>query len=333
VRAALVEALPAGNLTLRDVAAREPEPGELRLAVEACGICGTDLHILAGESYRPRLPFVLGHEPVGRVRQVGAGVPDSWLGRRITMTLFKGCGRCALCARGDERLCPDLVAVLGVVSSWGGFAEEMIVPAALAVDVPPALTAVQAATLVDAGATAANAAEVVLRSGATTVLVLGGGPVGLLTAELLARGGAHVSVTEPLDARRAVLEGFGHTVATGLDELDGSFEAVVDCTGVPSVVMPALALLRPRGLFVVVGYAEVPRLDLALVARNELQVHGIRSGSRAHLESVLDAAARSEIRLPPVSVWTLDHINDAFAALRDGRVAGKAVIDTINHEE
>jgi 2-desacetyl-2-hydroxyethyl bacteriochlorophyllide A dehydrogenase len=333
VRAALIEVLPADELTLGDVVLREPEAGEFRLAVEACGICGTDLHILAGESYKPEFPFVLGHEAVGRVREVGADVPPSWLGRRVTMTLFEGCGRCALCASGDERLCLNLVAVLGVLSAWGGFAEEMLLPAVLAVDVPPALTSVEAATLVDAGATAANAAEVVLSRGVTSVLVLGGGPVGLLTAELLTRGGAQVLVVEPLGVRRAALEELGHVVATGLEQVDGPFDAVVDCTGVASVVQPGLSLLRPRGLFVVVGYAEIPTLDLAVVARKELRVQGIRSGSRAHLEAVLAAAALGEIRLPPISTWPLENINDAFAALRAGQVAGKAVIETTNKEE
>ena len=333
MRAAVLEALPARDLIVREVARREPARGELLLGVEACGICGTDLHILAGESYRPELPFVLGHEPVGHVRALGEGVAADWLGRRVTMTLFEGCGSCALCARGDERLCVNLVAVSGVVSAWGGFAEQMVVPASRAVAVPAALSAVEAATLVDAGATAANAAEAVRGHGASTVLVVGGGPVGLLVAELLAAAGTPVTVVEPLERRRGVLEEFGHAVASGVEQVSGPFDAVVDCAGAPSAVGPGLDRLAPRGLFVVAGYAEVPALDLAVVARRELRLHGIRSGSRAHLEEALHAAARGEIRLPPISTWTLDHVNDALAALRQGVVAGKAVIEITPPEE
>ena len=333
MRAALVTTLPAAGLTVRDVTLREPAAEELRIEVQACGICGTDLHILAGESYRPQLPFVLGHEPVGIVRAVGDGVADDWLDRRITMTLFRGCGACALCERGDERLCPDLTTMLGVLSSWGGFAEEMNVPASLAVDVPAELTAIEAATLVDAGATAANAADVVTRGIAASVLVLGGGPVGFLTAELLAAQGSHVAIVEPLETRRQALEGVGYAVAGSAEEVAARFDAVIDCAGVASVVGPGLDLLRPRGLFVVVGYTEIPYLDFAVVARRELTIRGIRSGSRTHLEGVLRAAARQEIRLPAATAWPLQAINDALTALRLGRLAGKAVIDTTLSEE
>ena len=333
MRAAVVEALPARDLVLRDVAVRDPAAGELLVEVEACGICGTDLHILAGESYRPELPFVLGHEPVGKVTAVGEGVASDWLGRRITMTLFTGCDSCAVCLAGDERLCPDLVAVHGVLSAWGAFAEETIVPASLAVDVPDGLTAVEAAILVDAGATAANATEVVLDRGAHSVVVLGGGPVGFLTVELLARAGLRATVVEPLASRRSALGALGHAVATTVEDVEGVFEVVVDCSGVASAVEPGLSLLGPKGVFVVVGYAVVPHLDLALVARGELQIRGIRSGSRAHLEAALGAAARGEISLPAVSTWELDRINDALAALRGGRVAGKAVITITRAEE
>src|SRR4051812_17963206 len=99
----------------------EPVPAddEIVLEVEACGICGTDLHILAGSSYAPELPFVLGHEPVGRVVLTGDAARD-WLGARVAITLFTGCGTCVLCLDGDERLCESLVSITGVLRRAGG---------------------------------------------------------------------------------------------------------------------------------------------------------------------------------------------------------------------
>ena len=84
MRAAVVRTLPSLEPELAEVAVPDPVAGELLVRVDACGICGTDLHILAGESYRPTLPFVLGHEGVGVV--VAAGSPDGehWIGRRVT---------------------------------------------------------------------------------------------------------------------------------------------------------------------------------------------------------------------------------------------------------
>ena len=149
--AAVVRELPTRHLELEAVPTPRIEaPDHLLLRVEACGICGTDLHILAGTSYRPTLPFVLGHEAVGTVVDAGSDA-TSWVGRRVTMTNFTGCGRCAMCRAGDERLCPDLVSITGVLGAWGGFAGYVRIHAAQAVDVPSPLDAIAAASLVDAG--------------------------------------------------------------------------------------------------------------------------------------------------------------------------------------
>ena len=87
MRAALLEAIPTEHLPVRVLADPEPGPGQLLLDVTACGICGTDLHILEGRSYRPRLPFVLGHEPVGRVvRLWGLLIASSELSGRPRMS-------------------------------------------------------------------------------------------------------------------------------------------------------------------------------------------------------------------------------------------------------
>lgn len=333
MKAAVLERLPSLDVSVGDVETPKPCADELLIAVEACGICGTDLHILAGESYRPELPFVLGHEAVGRVEAVGDGVSDGWLGRRVTMTLFEGCGACELCLQGDERLCPELRSVRGVDRAWGGFAERMRVPASLALEVPAELEAAEAASLVDAGATAMNAFDALRAQERRSVAILGGGPLGLLVAELARSAGMRTAVAEPLAARRATLVDLGHAVVDDVAGLEGSFDAVVDCSGAPAAVAPGLALLEARGLFLVVGYATVPALDLAVVARRELRLRGIRSGSRRHLEDAMEVASTGVIALPPIARWPLDGINDAFEALRAGRVPGKAVVEIRERED
>lgn len=323
--AAVLERLPGSKLTLCEVNPPGVQDNELLLEVDSCGICGTDLHILEGVSYRPELPFVLGHEPVGRV--VGAGsAARSWIGRRVTLTLFEGCGTCAFCQRGDERLCPELRAIYGVQHAWGGFAERMAIPSALAVEVPDGLGSDEAATLVDAGATAMNAATVLRSIRPKGVLVLGGGPVGFLTAEIMAAASLEVTLAERLPGRRAVLAERGHRVVADAAELDPGFGAVVECTGSPDAVTAGLRLLAAQGMFLVVGYTTLPRFDFAPIARRELRVQGVRSGSRAHLEEVLKLAAAGEIGLPPISRWNLSEVNEALSALRAGVVPGKVVV-------
>jgi propanol-preferring alcohol dehydrogenase len=322
MRAAVVEELPTATLALVDLEPPEPAPGELLVRVEACGICGTDLHILEGSSYRPALPFVLGHEPVGLVVDAAGPASAEWLGRRVTLTLFEGCGRCRFCLAGDERLCPDLRSIRGVLDAAGGFAEQMTVPAAQAVEVPDALSSVEAATLVDAGATAMNAAGVI---GAEAVIV-GGGPVGLLLAEILRSRGIDSVVVEPREERRALAAELGHPVAASLAELEAPVPVVADCAGDAAAVAPALELLEPHGTLVLVGYARLADFETAPIARKELTLRGIRSGSKAHLEAVIRLAAERAIRLPPATTWPIAEINAAFEALREGRVAGKAVV-------
>lgn len=333
MKAAVVRELPSATFEVTEVA--EPSlvaADELLIAVESCGICGTDLHILEGDSYRPELPFVLGHEPVGTVVAAG-GAATEWIGRRVTITLFTGCGRCALCRSGDERLCPDLVSITGVLDAWGGFAERLLVRAAQAVDVPGALSSAQAATLVDAGATAVNAARVALEHGGERFLVIGGGPVGLLVAERLRAAARRVLVVEPQPRRCEALARLGHETCAALADTSERPDVVLDCAGVPEALPWALERLAPRGLYVAVGYGRAPALDIAPAARKELTIRGVRSGSRADLVEALEFAASGEMRLPAVSTWSVDEINDAFDALRRGEVEGKAVIDLSHRRE
>jgi alcohol dehydrogenase, propanol-preferring len=326
VRAAVVEELPTITLAIVDVPPPEPAAHELLLQVEACGICGTDLHILEGSSYRPELPFVLGHEPVGRVLEAAQAADSGWIGRRVTLTLFEGCGACSPCLAGDERLCLQMRSVRGVVNAAGGFAEMMTLPARQAVEIPDSLSSLEAATLVDAGATAMNAASLVEKLGGQAAVVVGGGPVGILVAEILRLRGVDLIVVERQAQRREVAAGLGHAVAEDLEALTTHVPVVVDCAGAPSVTAPSLELLEPHGSLILVGYAKLAELDLAPIARKELTVRGVRSGSRAHLEAVIGLAAAREIQLPPVVTWPITEINSAFEALREGRVAGKAVI-------
>ena len=324
-----MEELPARVLDVRDIDEPTPESDCVVVEVEACGICGTDLHIMSGGSYAPTLPFVLGHEPVGRVVAVGSNVSDAYLGKRVTATLFIGCGECHPCLQGDERLCERGARVTGVLGLPGGFAERMILRESQLVVVPDELDALSAAALVDAGATAHNAARVLQSHGELMdgpCLVVGAGPVGLLAAEILRSADVEVIIVERNIPRALEAGRFGYQVSDSLTSLRPSFASVVDCAADPGMVGPELSLLRPHGLYLAVGYCTVPEFDLAVVARRELSIRGVRSGTREDLVDVLRLAAERVIRLPTLSVWPLIDVNDALQALRDGVVAGKAIV-------
>ena len=326
MQAALARAIPAEWLDVSAVARpRAVEADDVIIRVEACGICGTDLHILDGASYRPTVPFVLGHEPVGTVVETGTA-GRSWQDRRVTLTLFTGDGVCPQCRQGDERLCPHLVSVTGVLAAWGGYAEYVLVHASQLVAVPDALSPSVAASLVDCGATAANAVRVATERRLVRALVLGAGPIGYMVAELLRLGGVEVQIVQHSALRRAALASIGHDVVASVEETSGAFDAVIDCTGAPAVMAGGLGALAPQGIYVLAGYARVPDLDFAIVARKELTIRGTRSGRREDLERVLELTASGQMRLPGIQEWPLSQVNVALAALRAKRVQGKAVI-------
>jgi 2-desacetyl-2-hydroxyethyl bacteriochlorophyllide A dehydrogenase len=326
MRAAVVRDIPTEKLDITTVATPTPEAGDdVVIRVEACGICGTDLHILSGVSYRPELPFVLGHEPVGVVVAAGDEALD-WVGRRVTMTLFTGCGSCEMCITGDERLCPQLVSITGVLGTWGGYAEYVRVHAGQLVDVPPTLAPAEAASLVDCGATAANGVRVALDRDPRRALVLGAGPIGYMCAELFRIAGVDVQVVQSSPLRRAAMARIGHEVVESMSDIGGQVDVVIDCTGVAAVMAAGLQALVPRGMYVLAGYARVPDIDFAVVARKELAIRGIRSGRREDLESVIKLASSRQMRLPEITEWKLSDANAALTALRRRQVPGKAII-------
>ena len=274
MRAALIEAIPTEHLPVREVPDPQPGPGDLLLEVSACGICGTDLHILEGRAYRPELPFVMGHEPVGRVIAAGSSEDASWIGRRVTLTLFRGDGTCPVCRAGDERLCPDLVSITGVLRAWGGFAQLLVIRTGQAVPLPDLLDDAAAASLVDAGATAANSVRAAGASRDAVTVVVGGGPVGFFTAELLRDAGLPCVVVQPSTVRRETLAALGHAVVPGIRDVTDRPGAVIDAAGAPDVLPWALEVLAPQGTYVAAGYGPIDHLELAPLARKEASSGG-----------------------------------------------------------
>lgn len=232
-----------GDLRLDQVPVPVPGPGEVLVKVHRCGICGTDLHIAKGNFPAPNLPLTLGHEFSGTVVALGEGVSGLDDGARVVVDINIACGHCYFCTRGQKLFCPS-VAQLGVHRA-GGLAEYVTAPATN-LHVLPAALSLDAAAYVEPLACAIHGQDRVgVRSG-DTVLVIGGGPMGLAHIALSRMNGASsVIVSEPDAERRALAQRMGADIV--VDPLGQDLgETLADLThGIgPDIVIEAVGSIR-----------------------------------------------------------------------------------------
>ena len=247
----------------------DPPPGWLRLRVLACGICGTDVEEYdAGPTVIPveepnaltgrKAPLTLGHESVGVVESVGAGVQID-VGTPVAVEGTIACGRCPWCATGDVNLCAD-VAWLGLRGD-GGLAEQMLAPATSCVPFDDAVRADRMALAEPLSVAVRAASRGELRPG-MTVGVVGCGTVGLLLVQLARQLGASTVVAvEPHDNRRDVARAVGADAATAPDDAREAvadlthvgLDVVFEVTGNVAGVSDTVALTRRGGTAVVLG--------------------------------------------------------------------------------
>ncbi|HEY8582458.1 MAG TPA: alcohol dehydrogenase catalytic domain-containing protein [Capillimicrobium sp.] len=247
----------AGNVELRERERRPVGPGEAALDVRAVGICGTDLHIWQGE-YPSVPPVTMGHEVCGTVAEVGPGVDEAWLGRRVVVETYGStCGRCRHCRDGRGNRCADRKSIGTHVD--GGMAARLVLPAHNLHEVPQGLS--------DAAASLAEPVACVCNSlldpsavqPGDAVLVIGPGPIGILAAQVARAAGGRVAVrgTERDAARLALAEqlGFATEVAGAGAGRDGGapVDVVVECSGSEPGIRHGLEALDRGGTFVLMG--------------------------------------------------------------------------------
>lgn len=251
------------NLFLRDIDDPEPGPGEILVRVEASGVCGTDRHLLHGE-FPSAPPVTIGHEFCGIVTSLGAGVTGFEIGQRVTADPNIVCGHCEPCQAGRINLCRNLRA-LGIHRD-GGFADHAIVPQTQAYGLPETLKPEHGA-FCEPVACCLHGVDVAQIPAGGSVVVLGGGVIGLLTVQLARLAGARQVVLSTRQAsRRRLAEDIGATATvdpTAGDPvaaitgpggvLPGGADVVFECAGVPDTMMQMTRLARSGGTVVVLG--------------------------------------------------------------------------------
>ena len=302
--------------------------GQVVLDVLGTGICGTDLHIQAGE-YPSVPPVTVGHEVCGRVADLGPGVDAAWQGARVVAeTYFSTCGRCAMCRAGRGNMCAQRKSIGTHVD--GGFAPRLVLPAANLHRVPD-WVADTAATLSEPLACVCNALldPPVIGAG-DGVLVIGPGAIGLLAAQVARACGGGVTVrgTARDEARLALaaelgfateVAGHGDPAPDGDDP--GAPAVVVECSGSGPGVAHGLTALRRRGTLVQMGLRGADlTVPWDLICYHELAVRTGFASTPASWRRAMALLEAREIALAPLvtAVVPLEDWAAAFDASRGG---------------
>ena len=264
MRAAIIDA--PGNIRIGSLADPTPKADELVIRVGACGICGTDLHILDGESPLATYPIVPGHEFAGEVVAVGRNVPQGFgtrdmkvtVGARVAVEPNLYCGHCEFCRTGHENLCLNYTAI-GVTVD-GACAEYVSVPAAKAYILPERLSFREAALIEPISCAVHGMHRLNPRTG-DTFLIVGAGTMGLILVQLALRGGASKVAVVDLNTQRLQLaKQLGvDSVQTDINKLledePLGFDCVIDVTGVASAIEGAFRAVKRGGKMLVFGVA------------------------------------------------------------------------------
>ncbi len=309
-----------------EVPTPSPGPGQVLVKVAACGVCRTDLHVVDGELTEPKLPIIPGHEIVGRIEVLGAGVTSMRIGERIGIPwLGHTCGRCAYCAAGHENLC-DAPRFTGYQID-GGYAEYAVAEAAYCFPLPESYSDTAAAPLLCAGLIGFRSLR--MSNDAARLGIYGFGAAAHIVAQLAQFEGRSVyAFTRPGDAEaQAFALKLGCIWAGGSDERPSAeLDAAIIFAPIGALVPAALASVRKGGTVVLGGIhmSDIPAMPYGLLW-GERVVRSVANLTRRDAVDFLELAARSPIRTH-VELFVLADANTALARLRAGQLAGAAVL-------
>jgi len=336
MRAAVVEAF-GRPLVIRDLPVPAPGPGQILVRTEACGVCHTDLHAARGDwPAKPTPPFVPGHEGIGLVVALGAGVTGVHEGERVGVPwLYSACGHCEYCLSAWETVCAS--AEYGGYTKNGGFAEYILADAAYVAHVPAGLSAVAAAPIICAGVTTYKGIKETEARPGEWLAVSGIGGLGHLAVQYAKVMGLNVVAIDVDDAKleHATRLGADFVLNANAPDLVEALHARIGA-GAHGVLITAptlsafhqgVALTRKRGTCVLVGLPPgefpVPLFD---IVANRITIRGSFVGTRQDMAEALAFAADGKVAAD-VELQPLSAINDVLDRLANGRVASRVVID------
>ncbi len=328
-----------GAIEMRDVAKPALDDHDVLVRVERLGVCGSDVHVFHGLHPYTSYPVVQGHEVGGTISEVGAAVTGLEAGDMVTFLPQIVCGSCYPCRHGMHHIC-DHLKVMGFQAP-GAAQEYFAVPAESIVKLPAGSSAEEAA-MIEPIAVAVHA---LARGGGAhgkKVLVLGGGPIGNLTAQVAhATGAASVMLTDidPFRLQKASDCGVAHVANPADVDLERSLDQhfgpdradlILECVGAEATMSQAISVARKGSTIVVVGvFGKKPTLDVGLVQDRELNVVGSLMYQREDFETAVRLLAEDRLTLEPLITHHVPFAGylGAYEDIVSGTDAMKVMID------
>ena len=312
----------------------KPGPGEVRLRVTVCGVCHTELDEIEGRTPPPRLPVIPGHQAVGRVDCLGAGVSTVALGERVGVAwIHAACGRCRWCRSERENLCPEFRATGRDVD--GGYAEYLVVPGGYVHPIPELFADAEAAPLLCAGAVGYRSLRLAALQGDDPLGLTGFGASAHLVMQLVRH--CHPELPVFVFARSGGEREFARELGAAWagdseDAPPAPMQAIIDTTPVWTPVVAALRHLAPGGRLVINAIRKehgdrgvLAQLDYPRDLWLEKTLQSVANVTRADVREFLALAEAVPIR-PRVEEFPLRDANRALLELKERKIRGAKVL-------
>lgn len=315
------------SVTLSSAPMPSPAPGEVLVKVLACGVCRTDLHVVDGELPIHRERVIPGHQVVGQVAGIGAGVKTLKTGDLVGAAwLRSSCGACEWCRSGRENLCP-----YSTYTGWdadGGYAEYMTVPAAFAYPLPAGTDPVTTAPLLCAGIIGYRALQRAELPPGGNLGLYGFGSSAHLTAQIAKAAGSRIFAITRGTANQQLARDLGAVFVGGQDDApDEPLDSAIIFAPVGEIVPQALAATKRGGTVVVAGIhmSDIPAMNYEDDLFYERDLRTVTANTRADGAAFL-RIARNLALSPDVTKYPFSHVDRALDDLRAGKASGSLVI-------
>ena len=335
MKAAVVRAFDQ-PLQIEEVPVPRPGAGDVLVKIEACGVCHTDLHAAEGDwPVKPNPPFIPGHEGVGHVVAVGAGVDHVKEGDRVGIPwLYSACGYCEHCLGGWETLCESQQNTGYSVN--GGFAQYALANAGYVGHLPAQIGFIEIAPVLCAGVTVYKGLKVTDTRPGDWVVISGVGGLGHMAVQYAKAMGLNVAAVDVDEDKLRLARQLGALVTVNAattdpaaylkKEIGGAHGALVTAVS-PKAFEQAIGMVRRGGTVSLNGLppGQFP-LDIFGMVLNGITVRGSIVGTRLDLQESLDFAAMGKVKAT-VASDRLENINDIFARMHKGQIEGRIVLD------